>query len=215
MNDSAWKDELVRDSSRWLDSDGDHDRLSHELTGETEPVLDAREELYVADLQVVDALLCSMSTQAVSERTARVRRVMQAIEKPTPAAPTGRRNRRWQTGIAIAASVLVMFGLLWLQSSKESRASEVLREIGRVSLELQDRVYTMYHTDTRSGAEPHCDGSLYLRGCDGFVVVCGDVVLGGNADECWFVPSSGSVVVAEDFDWIVGSSVQEQRELSC
>lgn len=174
---------------------------------------DEQDPVRAAELHLIDALLSSMSERAVDEREARIRRVMGAIDDG-PAAP-GRptRSRRWQPLVAVAACLMVACLLSWLQLSRESRASEVLLEIGRVSLEKIDRAYRFRRVVSASGKPDQREGRLYLRGCEGFVIVCGDVVLGRNTDEFWFVAPDGPVVVADDFEWLVGHSERERLEL--
>lgn len=213
MSNPDRNEELARYTSEWLDrDDGDGAGQPRQPFRGT---LDESAEARIADLQVVDALLASQSPRAADEREARIARVVRAIREPArPARPaTARRPRAWRTGLAVAATLLVSCGLLWLLSSGESRASVVLREIGRVSLEPHDRVYTLRHVGSRPGERPQREGSLYLRGREGLVVACDEGILGSNAAECWFVPPSGPVVVAESFDWIISSSIHEKREL--
>jgi len=181
--------------------------------GEPASAPDERDPVRAAELHLVDALLASLSEGAVDEREARIRRVMDAIDGD-PAAP-GRptRSRRWPPLVAVAACLLAACLLFWLHFSSETRASEVLREIGRVSLEKTDRVYRFRRVVSGPGEPDRHEGRLYLRGCEGFVIVCGDVVLGRNTDEFWFVAPGGPVVVADDFAWLVGHSERERREL--
>lgn len=213
MSDPDRNEELARYTSQWLDRDeGDGaGQPSHPLRA----TMDESAEARIADLQVVDALLGSQSPRAADEREARIARVVRAIREPERVArpTTARSLRAWRTGLAVAATLLVSCSLLWLLSPGESRASVVLKEIGRVSLEPHDRVYTLKHVGSRPGERPQREGSLYLRGHEGLVVVCDEGILGCNAAECWFVPSNGPVVVAENFDWIISSSIREKREL--
>jgi len=174
---------------------------------------DEHDPVRAAELHLVDALLASLSAEAVDEREARIRRVMDAVDDgpATPGRPT--RSRRWPPLVAVAACLMAACMLFWLQFSPESRASEVLLEIGRVSLEKIDRVYRFRRVMPSSGESDQHEGRLYLRGCQGFVIVCGDVVLGRNTDEFWFVAPDGPVVVADNFEWLVGHSERERLEL--
>lgn len=174
---------------------------------------DERDPVRAAELHLIDALLSSMSAGAVDEREARIRRVMDAIDDGPAATGGPTRSRRWQPLVAVAACLMVACMLSWLQLSRESRASEVLLEIGRVSLEKIDRVYRFRRVVAASGQPDQREGRLYLRGCEGFVIVYGDVVLGRNTDEFWFVAPNGPVVVADDFEWLVGDSDRERLEL--
>jgi hypothetical protein len=213
MSDPDRTERLARYTSQWLDHNEGADAVRpwKPFRG----TLHGSDEAQVADLQVVDALLAGQSQRAASEREARIRRVVQAIEEPArPARPKApRRLRAWRTGLAAAASLLIGCGLIWLLSPGQSRASVVLQEIGRVSLEPQDRVYTLEHVTPRLGDRPQREGDLYVRGVEGLVIVCDEAVLGCDSTECWFVPTTGTVVVAENFDWIISSSVHERREL--
>ena len=180
---------------------------------EMEAPLEERSTVDEAELRLIDALLSSMSDRAARDRNARIRRVMDAIEDRPTATGVRVRQRGWQSLAAVAACLTVACTLFWFQSSRESRASDVLQEIGRVSLERIDRVYDFRRVLSTSGKSDQHQGRLYLRGCDGFVVVCDGVVLGRNTDEFWFVPPNGPVIVAEDFEWLVGQSEHEKLEI--
>lgn len=209
MSESGYKDEHAGRGGERPDADGD------EFTSSDGPESPPEEQdpVHAAELQLIDALLLSMSRQAVDDRNARIRRVMDAVEE-SPTVPGKRtRSRLWQSLVAVAASLTVVCTLSWLEFSRESRASDVLLEIAGVSLERIDRVYSVRRIVSTTGKPDQPEGRLYLRGCDGFVIVCGGVVLGRNTDEFWFVPQDGPVVVAEDFEWIVGTSEREQLEL--
>ena len=79
MSESSWKEEAARQSSQWLDTD--------EQPSIPDPETSANREYleHVADLQLVDALLASMSEPAISEKENRIRAVMDAIDPPSPA----------------------------------------------------------------------------------------------------------------------------------
>jgi len=166
-----------------------------------------------AELRMVDALLSSMSPRADDDRDMRVRRVMDAIETSPSVSGKQRPWRFWRSLVAAAACLMVLGALSWLQFSRPSHASDVLREVAAASLEPVDRVYSLRRVVSTPGEAGERAGRLYLRGCDGFVVVCDEVVLGRNADQFWFVPKDGPVVIAEDFEWLVGTSEREKREI--
>jgi len=209
MSESPKKDEHVGPGGERPGEDGGEFTSSEGMEAPLEEQSTADE----AELRLIDALLSSMSDQATRDRNARIRRVMDAIED-RPTVPGMRtRPRGWQSLAAVAACLAVACTLFWLQSSRESRASDVLLEIGRVSLEKIDRVYDFRRVLSTSGKSDQHQGRLYLRGCDGFVVVCDGVVLGRNTDEFWFVPPNGPVIVAEDFEWLVGTSEREKLEI--
>lgn len=172
-----------------------------------------QDPVHAAELQLIDALLSSMSRRAGGDRDARIRRVMDAVAE-TPTVPGKRtRSRLWQSLLAVAACLTLACTLSWLQFSRESRADDVLIEIAGVSQEKIDRVYSVRRIVSTTGGPDQREGRLYLRGCEGLVIVCGDVVLGRNTHEFWFVPQEGPVVVAEDFEWMVGASEREKREI--
>jgi len=169
--------------------------------------------LHAAELRLIDGLLWSISDEAARDREGRIRRVMDAIDDRPDVFGRRARPRRWRSLVAVAACLTAACALFWIQFSQESRADDVLLEIGRVSSERIDRVYSFRRVLPTSGGADRHEGRLYLRGCDGFVITCGDVALGRNGDELWFVPRDGPVVVAEDFQWLVGESEHEQLEI--
>ncbi len=209
MSESPNKDEHVGRGGERADTDAD------DLTSPdgTEVPLEEQPSAEAAELRLIDALLWSMSDQAALDRSTRIRRVMEAIED-RPDVPDARtRPRGWQSAVAVAACLMVACTLLWLQFSRESRAADVLLEVGRVSSEKVDRVYSFRRVVSTSDEANQHQGRLYLRGCDGFVITCDDVVLGCNTDQFWFVPPAGPVILAEDFAWMVGRSEHEQLEI--
>jgi len=169
--------------------------------------------LHAAELRLIDGLLWSISDEAARDREGRIRRVMDAIDDRPDVSGRRARPRGWRSLVAVAACLTAACALFWIQFSQESRADDVLLEIGRVSSERIDRVYSFRRVLPTSGGADRHEGRLYLRGCDGFVITCGDVALGRNGDELWFVPRDGPVVVAEDFQWLVGESEHEQLEI--
>jgi len=150
-----------------------------------------QDPVHAAELQLIDALLSSMSRRAGGDRDARIRRVMDAVAE-TPTVPGKRtRSRLWQSLLAVAACLTLACTLSWVQFSRESRADDVLLAIAGVSQERIDRVYSVRRIVSTTGAPDQREGRLYLRGCEGLVIVCGDVVLGRNTDEFWFVLEIG------------------------
>ena len=209
MSESPQKDEHLGQGGERPDADGGEFTAPDRM----ESPLEEPATAHAAELRLIDALLWSMSDRAIDDRNARIRRVMDAIEDRPTVAGMRTRPRGWQSLVAVAACLTVACTLFWLQSSGESRADDVLLEVGRVSLERIDRVYSLRRVLSTSGKPEQNEGRLYLRGCDGFVIVCGDVALGRNTDEFWFVPRDGPVIVAEDFEWMVGKSEHEKLEL--
>jgi hypothetical protein len=202
-------DEAGRQSSLWLDTDDDQQST-------VDWKIPAKQQIKVADLQLVDALLSHLSHNASEERAIRIRRVMAAIDanEPSPITDiTDPRYSYWTSTVAIAASLLVAFSLFWAQFVEESRANVILRKVGEVTLEKTDRIYHFRRNPSNSDAQQRIEGKLYLRGRDGFALSCGDVVLGRRGDEYWLVPNRGEVVLAEDFEWIVTDSEQRANEL--
>ncbi len=210
MNESRRRDEHIRADGKLPGTEGGQSRApdSPGSAGGGEDPLRA------AELRMIDALLRSMSQESRDARRARVGRVMEAIPADSGELDRRIRSRRWQSLFAVAACLTLACALSWLQFSSESRAADVLREIAGVSQERIDRVYELRRVVVPTSDQPHQpQGRLYLRGCEGFVIVCGDLVLGGNADEFWFVPKEGPVIVAQDFQWLTGRSQREKREL--
>lgn len=209
MKDPAWKNEADQRTSEWLDADP----AEGESFPKSEVPLNEQAQVRAADLQLIDALLSSTSDHAVAERANRIKRVMEAIGGNRPSANTKRRMRQWPSLLAIAASLMIGLGLLWSQFAKDTRASDALQQIGEVAKEQVDRIYLLRRDVLRSDGEQRLEGELYLRGCDGFVLDCGHVVLGRNADEYWCIENDGEVVISENFRWMDAKSEHGKREV--
>lgn len=209
MSESSKENGHLRRNEEGPDADGGEFASPHETGSPPE----AQSSLHSAELRLIDGLLWSISDQAARDRDGRIQRVMDAIDdRPDPSGKTAR-PRRWRSLVAVAGCLTAACALFWLQFSQESRADSVLLEISRVSSERIDRVYSFRRVLPTSGGADRHEGRLYLRGCDGFVITCGDVALGRNGDELWFVPPDGPVIVAEDFRWMAGGSEHEQLEI--
>jgi hypothetical protein len=209
MTEPEWSEEADRRTSQWLDTDA----AGGQPFSESPLPVDQQDQVRVADLRLVDALLVYLSGHAPEQQEERIRRVMQAINDLPPSIPSKRQLRRWPSAVAIAATLMVAVGLVWSQFVQHTRATEVLREIGQSAMERIDRKYDLRRDVPRDGATQQLDGELYLRGRDGFVLLCGTVVLGRSGDEYWLVDKSGDVVVAESFEWMVAKSERGRREL--
>lgn len=208
MSESSWKEEAVRQSSQWLDTDGDAPIPDQESSADHSLLV------HMADLQLIDALLTNMSEPAGVQNEQRIRAAMDAIDQPTPTRATRGRFRRWYPLAAIAAGLLITCVAFWLQFSHESLAEELLHKISEVSLENTDRVYNLKRITSTSSSQRERDGKLYLRGVDGFVVESGKVVFGRHDNEFWFVAVDGSAVVAEDFEWLVAHPDKHGHEIA-
>lgn len=206
MNENQHQGPLANEVSDWLDDDSSPSELA------SKP-LPPEDERLVADMQVTDALLTSLSPQAQQEQSQRLDLALEAIrregtdEKQIAHAPLSTsRLTAWATAACFALAVSVF----WLNSVRESRAVEgVLREMIAASLQSIERVYAV-ERGGRNQREPI--GKLYLRGCDGFVLETNDAVLGRTGDEYWLVEPKGDVIVAEDFGWLAGASERQRRE---
>ena len=189
--------QLGEHSSLWLD--GDH------IAADVEGHLSQDEQSQIADLQLVHALLATLPTQVVSEKERRVRRVMTAINSP-PQKSWPQLDDRLRSALAVAAVLLLGLSLVWTQFNRESHAGLILRQIAAATIQNVDRVYHLQRTNTGTTPEPAVEGKLYLRGREGFVLRCGEHVLGRHGDDYWIVPKQGHVLLADDFQWMVAES---------
>lgn len=233
MSDNG-RDNASRYSSLWLDVD-DEERSANKSQSPPEaldertnslgegdsargPMLPSQlpddQRSRIADLQLVDALLSGLSPSARERREVRIERVMAAVHADLPSPPPVGRPVSWKPAIAIAVALLVALGLFWDRASRASRASVILREIGETTLEKVDRVYTLLRDGSASDTGSQVEGKLYLRGRDGFVLVCGDVVLGRSGGQYWLVPKQGPVVLSDSFQWMVSDSERRAGELA-
>ncbi len=210
MSDPAWQEEVDRRTGSWLDGDSEEPAAA-----DPDLPLDEKSLARVADLQLVEILLGSLSDETREDETQRIRRVMDAIQNSETV--SDRRSSpayRWPSLVGLALSLLVIFGLYSVRFLEKSRADVLLPRISEVAHQNVDRVYNMHRTSqSAEGPREEFRGRLYLRGIEGFVITCGDVVLGRNADDFWFVPSSGEVIVADDFAWMIAGSAEEEHEL--
>jgi len=110
----------------------------------------------------------------------------------------------------VAACVVIAVTLPWMQSAHSSLASEVLQAVNKVSSEETDRIYTIRRVLSAGSDHGLPHGRLYLRGRSGFVITCGDVVLGRNDDEFWLVAPNQQVTLSGDFHWIDARSVPRE-----
>ena len=229
MRDSEWREKADQQSSDWIDTDG---RDSEPLTDQV-PMDDQALER-IADLRLVDAILSSLSALTNTDQSERICRVMSAIPSSEwrsngrqsgcvdPGAKPGNgpaRRRRdklvpWSTLIALAAGLLVAVGLSSVRLMQESRAETLLPKINEVAIQKIDRVYDMRRVRTSiEGTQDEIRGKLYLRGVEGFVITWGGAVVGRNANEYWFVPPNGKVIIANSFAWMIEGSQKQRQEL--
>ena len=198
------RDELIlRAVSDWLDADegGDLDGGNEDAAGVLAGPLAPHDERLVGDLQFLDAVLASLSPQAAAQQSQRLQRALATLQtepesppaRPAAAAPVRRAARRGPAWV-LAASLLLAFSAIWLYAGRESRAVEgALHDMLTASLESVERTYAVQRTAADQAAAPHDVGTLSLRGCDGFVLQCDDVVLGRTRDEYWLVEPDGEV----------------------
>ena len=187
MNTPGNHEEADRRSSDWLDTD------DSQRSADGSPLLE-EQQAHVADLQLVDALLANLSSEADRAKAARIERVMAAIGPDKRAVRTARRRVRLKPVLAIAASLIAALGLFWAQLVGESRAEVILREIGEAALENVDRLYIARRETSASSPDRTVEGRLYLRGNEGFLLRWGDVVAGRDEDEFWLVSETGPVL---------------------
>ena len=143
-------DEVSTQSSAWLDTDDERRSPKCELSTD--------EQIHIADLQWVDALLSNLSSRATDQRDARVRRVMLDVGANEPTPFPKRRFVRIKSAIAIAATLLVALSLIWTQFTRESHASIVLREIGEATLEKVDRICNLRRDASNLDIEQRAGG---------------------------------------------------------
>jgi hypothetical protein len=189
-----------RQSSAWVDQDGDSpgsDNVDDRLAE-----ADNRFQQHLADLLLINALLTNLAEGSGDEREMRFQRVMRAVDEPAPSPRTRLRLRGWPTLLALAASLLIVVGVTLIQSGKNSLADEVLIAVHQASSEAINRVYAIQRLRSADDEREPIHGRLYLRGRIGFVVTCGDVALGRNADQFWLVTPDEQVILSDDFDWI-------------
>lgn len=205
MSDASWKREVELACGRWLDVD------SIEPGDDVAPPAeaDAESRRRTADHQFVDALLHSLAGDGLSDSSARVRRVMAAIEVERQAPLAARRITGVMSFVGLAAGLLIACTLLVIKSANESRANEALTAIREVSLTDADRLYRVLHSAAGRNRPLEFLGKLYLRGTTGFALQTGEVVFGRHGNEYWMVPSHGPVIVADDFGWLRSSSGNE------
>lgn len=168
----------------------------------------------VADQQLVDALLHSLSDRDASATHHRVRRVMEAIAAEAPAVATPRRSTSIAPLVGLAACLLIAASLMVFKPASESRASDILAQLLSVSLADTDRIYHVFHSNAEQGAPFDYCGKLYLRGTTGFVLESNDFRCGRYASEYWAVPPEGPVVLADDFNWLESPSTRDALELN-
>ena len=162
---------------------------------------------------LVDALLADMADGAVGEQDDRIRRVMDTIHDPAPTARPRKRFVRWSSLAAVAACLVIAVTLFWIQLSQKSLANEVLLAVNQVSAEATDRVYGIRRVLATTSDHDLAQGRLYLRGRSGFVITCGEVVLGRNGDQFWLVAPDQQVTLSEDFRWIDARSTDDELGL--
>jgi len=210
MTGTPWKDELERFSGEWLDADDDT-MCTH---AERLAKLDERSRSHIADLHLIDALLANMAPCLDGEHENRIRRVMDVISYDGPVSRARVHDNRLMSLIPVALCLMVACSLFWFQLSRDSRANDLLWQLGQVSLDKSDRVYNLHRFAIGSDVGQKNIAKLYLRGVEGFVVECGDVVLGRNDHEFWGVAAYHPVVIAESFEWVTEVLSHDERELS-
>ncbi|MHB0959509.1 MAG: hypothetical protein ACYC0X_28835 [Pirellulaceae bacterium] len=211
MNHSSWKEHVDRLSGVLIDG---HDG---EVRSTDRSDLASCDELvvhdYLADLLLIDALLANMSGRACDEREVQIRRVMDAISQPDPSPRPPARFLCWSSFAAVAGCLLIAITLSWIQFVQHSLADEVLLAVNEVSAEATDRIYAIRRVLSPSGDRDLSLGRLYLRGRSGFVITCGKVVLGRNADQFWLVAPNQQVTLSADFHWIDARSARDEFSL--
>lgn len=209
MSQPSWKDEADRWSSDWLDAHEGGDSTADQ-SGDEPPNGD-KAESYFADLLLVDALLTNMSEENVDRKEQRVRKVMDAINSSPPAPSTRVRLWRWSSYIAVAACLLLVVTLVWIQFEKHSLANEVLLAVREVSSKTTDRVYSITRVLPNRGENPLPRGKLYLHGREGFVITWGKLALGRRGDRFWLVGRrQQQVTVSDSFAWIDSGSTEDK-----
>jgi hypothetical protein len=200
MSHPTWNDDAERQSSSWVDRDGDGP--GSDDAGDAPEQGGDQFQRQVADLLWVNALLTSLAEGSGDERELRVQRVMRAVQESAPSPPTRVPLRGWPALLAVAASLLVVAGVTLIQSGRRSLADEVLMAVQRASSLAVDRVYAIERSRSAGDERQPTYGRLYLRGRTGFVVTCGDVTLGRNVGQFWLVAPDQQVFLSDDFDWI-------------
>lgn len=209
MSEAADQHDAAQHCDRWLDADA----VPQDDDGAPGRDADERTRRYVADQQLVDALLRTLGTDDRPANSVRVRRVMDAIRAESPELAFHRRTTRMLSLVGIAACALIAGTLLLLNSARELRASEILAKIAEASLANTDRIYRVYHSSAERDDASEYLGKLYLRGTTGFVVQVDDYAFGRNGNQYWVVPPAGSVIVANDFSWLNSPASREMLEL--
>jgi len=200
--DCSWKSEIDLLSSAWID-DGDGEDPSFDAS-ELPCLQETTVQHYLADLLLVDALLSRMAQGADEQRERRIRRVMNAIERsgidsPVPVPRSRAPLLRRSLIAASAACVLLAFTLFSLQFARDSLADDVLLAVDQATARETDRVYAICQTRGTSGEVVASQAKLYLRGRSGFVIKCGQGLLGRHGDRFWLVDSQQQVTVSDDF----------------
>lgn len=222
-NPSRDPDELV---SRWLDEFDSQEDLSSGLLED----LPAAERRRVADLQLLHSLLVHVHDQDADRKTELVQSVMRAIEEdtiaaedPAPAPPerlisvvtlAGAAAGSWQgrlVSFAIAASLLIAGFLWWNQPENKGGAQAAVNHAIRVVEQPIDRTYRLR---VQVDEMVELEASLYVRGREKFVLkhpgpVMGEVMLGSNGKEAWFVPMFGPVLINEN-PWLLQEWMQRR-----
>jgi hypothetical protein len=212
MSDPARQD----DSDRREHDPVDNHALEAESTGEPGMVdstissTDEEHQYEVAELNLVDALLDSMSDRAARERQRRVRSVMQAIGEEVRVGQPRSHLTRWMTIAAVAAAFLIAVALFSVHSARNALANEVLSAVNRASAVSIDRVYTVRRVLGSPGRNDLPRGTLYLRGREGLLLIWGDAILGRTGAQFWLLTDGRHVTVAESFDWIDAEGVGDQ-----
>ncbi len=206
--DPAWKEEVIRLSSAWLDGD-DGGAQRADLCDPAAVDAEAAQQ-YLADLLLVDALLANMSGGAADERERRIQRVMRALSDSEAPAPPRGRWLRWSPVLAAAALLLIVVMGSWIQLARKSLADEVLMAVNEVSSEAIDRVYAIQRVRASNGEQREPQGKLYLRGRRGFAIALDQAVLGRHGDQFWVVAPPRDVYLSSDFQWIDAGSTHDE-----
>jgi hypothetical protein len=211
MLNPSWKSNIDQLSSDWIDGCDAQSRLVE--VSRLPWWRETTAQHYLADLLLVDALLTNMADGEDGEREKRIRRVMEALDRdaptPLPRVPLVRRSLI----AATAACLLIAVTVFSLHFARDSLADEVLLAVNKVSARATDRVYAIRHTRGTTGGLVAHQARLYLRGRSGFVIKCGQGVLGRNADQFWLVDSRQQVTVSDDFHGIDARLTQDERGL--
>ena len=211
MSDPAWQDSFDPQDNDPVDNhDGEVESPGE--PGMVDSTISSTDEEFqeeVAELKLVDALLDSMSDRAADQREHRIRSVMQAIRGRVRAGQPKIRLARWMT-ITAAATLLIAVTLFSVHLARNTLADEVLSAVNRASAVSIDRVYTVRRVLGSRGSDNLPQGTLYLRGREGLLLIYQDAILGRSGGQFWLLTEQQHVTVADSFDWIDAEGSHDQ-----